>query len=361
MKKIFVYFGVILLSGCATVTSGNYHPVYRGESNAYSELNAFCKTHRLRYNFDTLDDIVHLTSSSADIKLLIDSHYAFYNGQIISLKRAPYYSKGKVFVPIELAGVVFVKKPPVSISSQTLPPAGYRFKPISIRTIVIDPGHGGKDPGAISRRGLKEKYITIKIARYLKKELQARGFKVYLTRNSDVYLTLRERVQFAKRHKADLFISVHANSNRSRRIRGTEVYYLSEKYFDSESKAVVMAENAPFHSSSGLFPKNTQRIVWDLMCVENNTISLDFANTVVSTLRSMGFKVRSPKGAPFYVLKYAYVPSILVESGYLSNSYEEKLLRKPYYQKQIAHGVALSVSILNRHYAKLVNMAYRGR
>ena len=304
---------------------------------------------------------MRLTSQTTDMKLLMDSHYVFYNGRIISLKKAPYYSKGKIFIPAELAGAVFASKPAVLTPSQSLPSGGYRFKPISIRTIVIDPGHGGKDPGAISKRGLKEKYVVIKIARYLKRDLEKMGFRVYITRGSDVYLTLKERVQYARRHKADLFISVHANSNRSRRIKGVEVYYLSEKYFDSESKAVVMAENAPFRSSSGLFPKNTQRIIWDLMCVENNTISLDFANTVVSTLRSMGFKVRSPKGAPFYVLKYAYVPSILIETGYLSNSHEEKLLRKSYYQKQIAHGVALSVKILNRHYAKLVNMAYRGR
>jgi len=361
MKKISIYFGIILLTGCVSVPTRSYHPAYGTKNTGYFELNDFCKKYRLRYDFNTLDDIVHLISQDTDVKMLIDSRYILYNGRIIPLKKVPYYSKGKIFIPAELAGVVSASNPAASVSSQSLPPGGYRFKPISIRTIVIDPGHGGKDPGAISRRGLKEKYVVIKIARYLKRDLEKMGFRVYITRNSDVYLTLKGRVQYARRHKADLFISVHANSNRSRKIRGVEVYYLSEKYFDSESKAVVMAENAPFRSSSGLFPKNTQRIIWDLMCVENNTISLDFANTVVSTLRSMGFKVRSPKGAPFYVLKYAYVPSILVETGYLSNLHEEKLLRKSYYQKQIAHGVALSVKILNRHYAKLVNMAYKGR
>ncbi len=360
MKKIFLCLLIIIASGCAAVTTGRRPSAYRlSERNAYTELNSFCRIYKLNYHFNSLYDIVRLSSSDINVKLVLGSHYAFYNGRIISLKKPPYSYKGKIFIPAELAGSIFIKSLPSALPSRALFPAANGLKPISIRTIVIDPGHGGKDPGAISKRGLEEKSITIKIARYLERELEARGFKVYLTRNSDVYLTLKERVQFARSHKADLFISVHANSNHSSKIKGVEVYYLSDKYFDSESKAVVMAENAPFHSIRGLYSKDTQRIVWDLMCTENNTISLDFAKTVVSTLRGMGFKVRPPKGAPFYVLKYAYVPSILVESGYLSNPSEEKLLRKPYYQKQVARGVALSVSLLNKRYAEFVNTAYK--
>jgi len=191
-----------------------------------------------------------------------------------------------------------------------------KFIPRSIKTIVIDPGHGGKDPGAISKHGLEEKYITLDIARYLKKDLTARGFKVYLTRNRDIYLTLKKRGQIAFRRHADLFISIHVNANRSRRVRGVEVYYLSSR----------------------------------------NTQSLYFARMIVSTLKSLGFKTRSPRRAAFVVLEYARTPAVLVETGYLSNSDEENLLKTAYYQKQIAYGIALSVHRLNLHYAERVNL-----
>ena len=184
---------------------------------------------------------------------------------------------------------------------------------IAIKTIVIDPGHGGKDPGAVSPHGLKEKYISLSIARYLKRYLTAKGFKTYLTRNKDIYLTLWARVKFAREHNADLFISIHANSNHSRRRKGVEVYYFSSQ-------------------------------------------SLDFARMVVSTLQGSGFKVYSPRRVPFYVLKYTRIPSVLIEVGYLTNAYEEKLLRKPYYQKKIAQGIVLSVRRFNWSYTKKVHL-----
>ncbi len=348
MRKILVIIlTAIFMGGCVTLP--RKLPESEEAFPSYVELANFCKKHKLIYNFNTLDDVIYLSSSDIEARLLIDSLYFLCNGKLFFLKKSPLYIKGNIFLPVEIERII------------TLNPPVFRkkIKPISIKTIVIDAGHGGKDPGAISRKGLKEKYVTLKIARLLKKELQAMGFKVYLTRSKDIYLTLKQRVQLAKIYNADLFISVHANSNRSRKVRGVEVYYLSENYFDSESKALVMAENAPLYSKKGEFSKDTQRILWDLMCNEHNKESLDFANTIVYTLRKMGFKVRSPRGAPFYVLKYAYVPSVLVEVGYLSNPYEERLLRKSYYQKQIVHGIALSVDLLNRRYSKLTNLAHK--
>ena len=349
MKKfLFLILSIaIFIGGCATVTTK--YPRAEKATPSYMELNRFCKKYDLKPNFNTLDDIIHLSSPRMDIRLLIDSSYMLYNERIFSLRNHPYYSRGIIFIPIEVGKII--TSHPFMLRKKA--------KPVSIKTIVIDPGHGGKDPGAISPRGLKEKYITLKVAKLLKKELQAQGFRVYLTRNKDIYLTLRQRVQLAKIYNADLFISVHVNANRSRKIRGVEVYYLSERYFDSESKAVVMAENAPLSSDRGKLTKDTQRIVWDLLCNENNKESLDLANTIVYTLRRMGFKVRSPRGAPFYVLKYAYVPSVLVEIGYLTNYYEEKLLKTHYYQKQIAHGIALSIDLLNRRYTRLSSLSLR--
>ena len=349
MKKTIAIFIILLVfAGCATVPVHYNLPVVEHRRAKFIQLSNFCKEHKLYCFFDNLGDNIALTAPGIDVKLLLASHFVLLNGRIISMDNVPYYAAGRIFIPRQLGLLIY----PAS-------PLGKILPLMSIKTIVIDSGHGGKDPGAISPHGLKEKYVTLSIARYLRKDLVANGFKVYLTRDKDIYLTLRARVEFARKHNADLFISIHANSNPSRRIRGVEVYYLSSKYFDSESKAVVLAENSPLRSggTGDLLSKDTQRIVWDLKCTENNIQSLDFARMVVSTLQRMGFKARPPRGAPFYVLKYARTPSVLIEAGYLTNAYEEKLLRSPYYQKQIAHGIALSVRRLNWNYAKRTHLS----
>lgn len=331
---------IMICAGCASVPARR--PDISYAKKEFLELGAFCKKYQLEFNFDTLDDTIRLSSSSVDLRLLLSSQVAYYNGRIVSLERTPRYSRGIIFIPSELESIFAAKK---ETFREMLLPA-------TVKTVVLDPGHGGKDPGAISRTGLKEKDINLKVARYLKSELEAEGLKVYLTRDSDKYLTLKERVEFARKCDADIFISIHANANRSRKVKGFEVYYLSDKYFDSASKAVVLAENASFGFDEHYFSKSTRQIVWDLICTENNTVSLNFASTLITTFKRMGVEAKPPRGAPFYVLKYAYIPSVLVEMGYLSNTYEEKLLRKSYYLKQIAHGIALSVKQFNRRYAR---------
>ncbi len=230
------------------------------------------------------------------------------------IKRRRKSGKGSIFILVTGISIfsVFLALGEVVSSN----PAVLKQKaiPRSIKTIVVDPGHGGRDPGARSKHGLEEKYVTLDIARDLKKDLTARGFKVYLTRNKDIYLSLEERGKIAFRRHADLFISIHVNANRSRRVRGVEVYYFSS------------------HSIQ----------------------SLAFARMVIATLKEMGFKTRPPRRAAFRVLKYARIPGVLVETGYLSNSSEEKLLKTAYYQKRIAYGIALSVHHLNQRYAERI-------
>jgi len=341
MRKVIIFFVIIAIAGCATTTGMRSHRYNR--TAAYVEVGRFCKEHNLQYQFDTIDDLIHLTSSDKDIRLLLNSSLVYYNGAILTLKAKPFYSEGRIYLPRGLERMLTRKVEPV-----LLPLA------ISIKRIVIDPGHGGKDPGAVSRRGLKEKDVNLKVSKYLKAELEKRGFSVYLTRSSDKYLTLRQRVEIARTHKADLFISVHANANRSRKVRGLEVYFLARKYFDNETKVIAAAENAPFNLEERKIANSaTRRILWDLTFLENNAESVEFANVLYGLFKKLGFKVRPPRGAPFYVLKYAYVPSVLVETGYLTNVYEEKLLRKTSYQKQIAEAIAMGVVNLNNHYARL--------
>ncbi len=340
MKRILIGLILIISGGCA---AGNVSvkPYQSAPSEPrFLEIKQFCKVHHMRYSFDTIDDIIRMDSATQEIRLLLNSLIVYFNGTTFYLDEAPYYSDGKLYLPLQLRQIITRKSP------------GRQVPFVEIKTIVIDPGHGGKDPGAISRRGLKEKDVNLALAKVLKDELAGLGFGVYLTRSTDVYLSLRQRVRMASSKKADLFISLHANSNKNRKVNGVEVYYLSPKYFDDAAKVVALTENASL-DFGGRFSKKTKAIIWDLISTENNALSTEYANVLVGMFKRLGFKVKPARGAPFYVLKYASVPSVLVEAAYLSNYYDEKLLRSTQYRKQVAQAIALGVKRFNDRYAKI--------
>lgn len=327
----------LLVTGCATTPSYVGGAVTFSPSD-YVSVENFCKKHGFQYSYDTIDDLVRLYSSDKEIKVLLNSFVGAINGSIFYLKVPPVYRKGKILIPRQLDKFV---------SSRTLS----SFRPtFVIKTIVIDPGHGGRDPGAISPRGLEEKTINLMVAKYLKEELEGRGFKVILTRLRDVFISLDERVRIARRHHADFFISLHSNSNRSRNVDGVEIYHLPASRLNSRERALKLAKSEDF--SGRELPTNVKAILWDLIISKNYAFSVEMSNIMYFTFKNLGFNVRPPKKASFHVLRLAYVPSILVEMGYLSNAYEEKALRKKYYQRQIAQAVSLAISSLNKRYAK---------
>ncbi|MEI8348752.1 MAG: N-acetylmuramoyl-L-alanine amidase [Candidatus Omnitrophota bacterium] len=337
MKRLFISIVLIVISGCATAPHRNA-PIAGGPDD-YVSVEDFCKKHNFQYSFDTLDDMIKISSVKDDIRLVLYSTVAYMNGSLIDVKNAPMYSNGKILIPQELEKIVSSKESGVSKPS------------ISISNIVIDPGHGGKDPGAISCRGAKEKDFNLKIAKYLKAELEERGFSVTLTRTYDEYLSLQERVDIAKKRNADLFISIHANSSRSKYMKGAEVYYLSPARLNSEERAVNLAKQGNFGSRQ--LPVDVETILWDLLLTKNYASSVAFSHSVYFSFKQLGLKVKVPRRAPFYVLRNAYVPSVLVETGYLSNRYEEKYLKKESYQKQIAEAIALAVVSLDKQHKTL--------
>ncbi len=326
MKKLSLFF-IIFLIGCVSIPRKPHMFLLP----SYQELKKFCQENKLDYSFNTLDDIIYLKTKGKDIRLLLNSSIVFFNGCFFSLKNPPFYEEGKIYIPLDLKKIISKKLPSLKLED------------FSTKTVVIDPGHGGKDPGAISPWGLREKDINLKVAKLLKKELEKKGFLVYLTRDKDKFLSLKERVKFAKEKEADLFISIHANFNRNRYIRGVEIYYLSP-YFSQKLKPFYLAKKER---------NNYSLKFWKNLCYRNNSISKEFANCLVEIFKEMGFKVTS-KRAKFYVLKYGYVPAILVEIGYLSNYYEERLLRSARYQRQVARAISLAVSLLNDQYEKFV-------
>ncbi|HHO75428.1 MAG TPA: N-acetylmuramoyl-L-alanine amidase, partial [Deltaproteobacteria bacterium] len=229
---------------------------------------------------------------------------------------------------------------------------------LKVSRIVIDPGHGGKDPGALGPGGIKEKDITLAIGKLLAKRLKQEGFEVYLTRQTDVFLTLEERTTFANRKKADLFISIHVNSNVDTSVRGIETYFLN---LTTDASAIEVAARENATSSKSI--SDLQLIINDLMLNSKINESSKFADSVhkyvMSSAKNVGYRGRDlgVRQAPFYVLLGAQMPSILVELGFITNSTDLSLLRKETYQKTMVDGIAKGIN----NYIMNTTYAYRGR
>jgi N-acetylmuramoyl-L-alanine amidase len=213
------------------------------------------------------------------------------------------------------------------------------------RVIVIDPGHGGVDPGTTGYRGTREKNITLAVARAVKARLEAKGrYRVVLTRERDIFLRLRRRVETARSAAADLFISLHADALENRKVRGAAVYTLSEVSSDKEAAELAAKENkADVIAGVDLTHENpvVANILIDLAQRETMNYSARFATLLVTQLRRNGKTLRNAhRFAGFAVLKAPDIPSVLIEMGYLSNPTEERLLRQPAYQRKLADAIA---------------------
>jgi N-acetylmuramoyl-L-alanine amidase len=226
-------------------------------------------------------------------------------------------------------------------------------KPISkqlVRTkiIALDPGHGGQDPGALGVSGTQEKGVVIRVARELQAQLQMGGqYKVMLTRNGDSYVPLRERVARAQEAKADLFLSIHADSHSDPSVRGASVYTLSEEATDREAAALAARENRADSYMSKLTtqPDTVARTLVAMTQRGTGNQSRRFADTIVNTFSTGGIRLlpHTHREAGFAVLTSPDIPACLVELGYLSNRQDEKLLTV--YQHQMALARSLRGSV----------------
>jgi N-acetylmuramoyl-L-alanine amidase len=226
----------------------------------------------------------------------------------------------------------------------------------SIRTVVIDPGHGGENPGARGAGGTLEKDVALSIARKLRAELvNARGLTVFLTREKDQDLGLDERTAIANNYKADLFVSIHANASRARGAKGSEVYFLSYQASDDESRWVAQNEGAA-ESTHGAAPgSDLSLILWDMAQAEHLEESSALASRIQEELAVVtGSEGRGVKQAPFRVLVGAAMPAILVEVAFISNPDEEKLLASEAYQAKIAASLARGIERFRRERSALL-------
>ncbi|NQS90386.1 N-acetylmuramoyl-L-alanine amidase [Patescibacteria group bacterium] len=208
-----------------------------------------------------------------------------------------------------------------------------------IQRIILDPGHGGKDPGAIGPSGLKEKEVVLAIAKelaaLLRKNLKV---EVFLTRENDEFISLSRRTEIANQLRGDIFVSIHANASWSYVARGVETFFNSRYVHGEGAEEVAIREN--YAPEAEKISEGIKGILWDLIQNQYRSESNELSHLVQKELsRTCGLIDRGVKSARFYVLRGARMPAILVEVGFVSNPWEEKELRKKDFQFLIAKGI----------------------
>ncbi len=346
----------------------------------YLKINDVAEVFDGKVDFDPVKNKASLELSQGMVEFFIDSPEVIIDNIKRKMKKETRIIEGRVWIPLEvvvtkafgevLGGQVSwdyasktlstveklpgapvkgeveeVSPPEPEITAPVLPVA--EAKKPRVRTIVIDPGHGGKDPGAIGRRGTKEKDVVLKIAHKLAKELHKNlKARVILTRYHDIFLPLAERTAIANQEKADLFISIHCNASLKSRTKGFEVYFLSDEASDEEAQAVANMENAVMALEERTEERNElSSILWSLTMNEFMNESSDICSLVSSEVdrRLRTMDNRGVKQAGFTVLRGAKMPAILVEVGFISNRSEERKLKSSKFQKNLVESVCEGV------------------
>ena len=329
------------------------------ESVEYVPLIKLCEAYDIDWKWDNFVRTVTLTKNGKII-LRAGSDRILINGDEKKIGSPVVLNNGVVYVPVSFVrsglGLIVEARPQAEKIYEKKPEEPRAPGRYSIRSIVLDAGHGGKDPGAVGRRiGIKERDLTLSIAKKLRRILEDNGIRVIMTRDSDAFIPLPERVKIANASGADLFISIHINASRSRSMNGFECYYLSEAT-DDNARALEAFENATLKTDEGTIVEHTSSLdktLWDMKLTENRRESAQLAGDICGSVQnSLITRNRGVKTARFYVIKFTRIPSVLVEIGYLSNKFEELKLKDDGYSDRMADVVAKGILAYKDKYEK---------
>jgi N-acetylmuramoyl-L-alanine amidase len=312
----------------------------------YFYVNELNKVFHASIRDDVIDRRLMINMYEEQIIILLDSSWLEVKGQIYNLGNSVFIKSGKTYVPVSFLQEIL----PTILPEKVVYNSGIirAANPVdnSIRKIVLDPGHGGKDPGAVGySKNNFEKEIALAVTKKLKKKLsEIPEIEVILARDKDEFISLQQRTKFANSNRADLFISIHCNAHRSNKANGIEVYYLSTAKTD-DARAVEALENSVVYDYEGGEEavreyNDLQFILQDMAQSEHLEESYDLAlNLQTDLVKSTGAYDRGVKQANFYVLRGAFMPAVLIELGFMSNIEEEKKLTSESYQNKLTNSI----------------------
>jgi N-acetylmuramoyl-L-alanine amidase len=383
-RRLF-FIAFILFFVPAYPSSGRIH-VFQINNRHYVDCNELASVLGLGYSFDMV---------SCKGKLYLKNHNAVYgvglsscliDGALYRSVDAVIRANGKVFIPEDVCEVVIRSFLPAagirrvsdvlivgrSHGEEAVPAGKNMYSHRSsdrLSFIVIDPGHGGKDPGAVGKAGLKEKDITLKIARYLEKKLNKKlvGMHVHMTRHDDRFIELSQRTDIAngllRKNENGIFISIHVNSSLSNRISGYETFFLSPNPTNEEARNTAALENnvVILEEKSKSADKSYEDVDYiEAMMIttqiqkESSTLARSIQAGMARHIRFFGS--RGVKKADFFVLRGVLMPAALIEIGFITNKKEARYLNKSSHQKMIADGIAEGVELFIKRYNRLLKI-----
>jgi N-acetylmuramoyl-L-alanine amidase len=303
---------------------------------------------------DYLSQIVVFQKTASTARVVVD----------VDFLKVKSYRAYHLFDPFRIVIDIYPRQAPDAPGTRTQPGPGTEVKPqgglpvkppdplpsgysmarqlgLGVRTIVLDPGHGGSDPGCIGKSGLEEKVITLDVSMALKKMLfEKAGLNVILARESDIMVPLESRPVIANQKRADLFVSIHVNAHRDRKREGVETFFLN---FSPDPAVVELAarENATSAKNIGQMKDIIQKIAQNSKADESRDLAERIQRNLLRSLSAANPKVKDlgVRGAPFWVLIGSEMPSVLVEISHLSNSSEEARLKTAKYRELAVQGI----------------------
>lgn len=323
----------------------------------YFSIRDFQSAIGFKIEENSLTKAIILKYQAKTVVFYVNNPWIVVDSEVINIPTPPQIRENTLWVPLSLVNEFLGSflEFNVRIEAQKLIPYDVGAK---IKKVVIDPGHGGKDPGAVGPGGLCEKEVVLEIAKLIAMELESdAGVKCILTRKEDVFVPLGRRAKIANREKADIFLSIHCNAHRKREKNGTEVFFLSPAK-TTWARAVEARENASLKYETEEERSEIESILWDLaqteFLKESNILSDKLVNSISTAIQSDN---RGVKQANFYILRGVYMPSCLIEVEFISNPKWAKRLNTKEYQLKIAKSIVKGVKEFKEWYER--QMAYQ--
>ena len=299
-------------------------------------LKDICARNGISWQWDHVSQVATLRYKGAKAKVLVGSDIVLIGNDRITLSMPVRTVRSAVRVPADFQTKVINRL-------KRKAPYHELHEITKVRKIIIDAGHGGKDPGAIGFKGVQEKRIVLDISKRLNKILRHRGFKVTMTRRKDEFISLQRRTEITSRANADLFISVHANSSPVRSVHGIEVFIAQDMGYKDKNEVQRKKNKKLLFKELSIKRGSTdiENIVSDMLYTYKQPEAKKLAERIVrKTVKMTKTKNRGVKKSRFFVVRNTLIPAVLVEVGFLTNPKEAKLLKTGSYREKMALALA---------------------